>query len=126
MNNFLSTISLIAAVAIGQDVDDYCCELFTEENFQGYKVTACLHQNWWGERMDSTAVSFFSCMDDDDLECCEGKHIMDDNMESYRCGAKVHATFCEDYPYKRWNYDQLRYDFMCRTNYEHFSTEGTG
>ena len=32
--NFLTTIALMAA--IGNAVDDYCCEVFSEENFEGY------------------------------------------------------------------------------------------
>ena len=55
--------------------------------------------------MSSTAISFVNCLSDADVECCEGKHIMSDNMESYRCGARVNATFCEGYPYKKWNYE---------------------
>ena len=125
MKNFFTTFVAITAIASAQDAE-YCCELFTEENFEGYIVTACLYQNWWGERMSSTAVSFYNCLQDDGVECCEGQHIMSDNMESYRCGSKVNASFCEGYPYKEWNQDQLRYDHRCRTNYEVFSTDGTG
>ena len=74
--------------------------------------------------MASIAISFFNCLGNEGIECCNGQFDMDNNIESYRCGAKVNASFCEDYPYKRWNADQLRWDFSCRTDYELFSTTG--
>ena len=74
--------------------------------------------------MSSYAISFVDCLVGTDFACAEDRFTMDNNIESYRCGSKVIASFCEDYPYKRWNYEEIRYDFMCRTGYEFFSTAG--
>ena len=107
MKTFFTIVAAIGSVAIAQqDVDDYCCELFTEENFDGKSVTVCLDVTNFVERVNGKGYSFVTCSPTNGEGECEGEqHIMTDNMESYRCGAKVNASFCEGEYTKEWDYN---------------------
>ena len=113
---FTNVAAFIAGVAIAaeQNEADYCCELFTEEDFGGQTITVCLGENFWGEinRMTSDSVHFNDC-EGDETECTDGVHFMTNNMESYRCGIKVNASFCEGDITYEWNYGQLGWDHVC-------------
>ena len=104
MQKFFIAVAVCAASAIAT-VDPYCCELYSEENFQGEKFEACLAENFWGERPPSYSKSFTGGRRD------KSKNFS--NMESFKCGEKVNAHFCLGESLQKW-LDDGSTDYQCK------------
>jgi hypothetical protein len=95
MYNQIFTIAAIFAInASAQDIDngscddpDYMCTLYNHTDFveEGGYYNFCLHPNVWGDRKENIGYSFLHENWGD---------FTNANMESYKCGAKVEAKFC--------------------------------
>ena len=85
-------------------VEDYCCELYVGENFEGYMEEACLKQNWFSEYLDSYGYSFIKI---GGMDNGQDNDPMNDSIGSYKCGNKVKADFCLEEPLKVKDKDNL-------------------
>jgi hypothetical protein len=127
MNKQLFAVAAIfAAGASAQDVGscddpDYSCKLYNNPDFdtEGGYYEFCLKANWLGERLSNFGYSFISRPYGD---------FTNANMESWQCGSKVSAEFCNGELYSDYNQETGIVEWSCySTLYQSgFGDEDTG
>ena len=102
MQKLLATTALIATNALAVRISnpgEYCCEVFSEANFEGVSETFCSDMTFFG----TAEYTGFSFVGDDSEDGAETFEFIHDKMESYRCGSGVRVEFCDGAFSRDWN-----------------------
>lgn len=77
----LAATSALAISQLDTPLDDYCCEVYSGENYGGVSEQLCLGKDLRQNYRESSAMSFT-------------REEMNDTVESFKCGKEVGVKFC--------------------------------
>jgi len=113
MQKQLFTVAAIFAAGASAQTDvgscddpDYSCKLYNNPDFDtdGGYYEFCLWSNHFGERLSNLGYSFMNNPHGD---------FTNANMESWQCGSKVSAEFCNGELRSEYNQDTDRIEWSC-------------